>query len=81
MNKEYYAWTWLDSRTGIPQMETFATADEAIKGMAKRMGDNVDDKLTEYCVSYGFTLAYVKVTINTVLTLTEPDTTNITPED
>lgn len=68
---EELRWGWVTSRKGqlLPQLETFASVDDALKAMRQRQSSDCDWTVEEFA-AYGFQLARVKVTIQAISVLT-----------
>lgn len=68
-------WGWVSPRAGLPQpqLETFKTADEALKAMQRRQASDCDWTVEEFA-DHGFHLARVKVTIEALAVLSDVTT-------
>ncbi len=65
-------WGWMSPRDGRPQpqLETFKTADEALKAMQLRQASDCDWTVEDFA-DHGFHLARVKVTIEALAVLSD----------
>jgi hypothetical protein len=63
-------WTWFNEAKGECWEQTFATPDQAVEEMARRMGDHADGT-PEAMARIGIYLALAEVTVKPVMVLRE----------